>query len=62
METEELTRKTKIGVLLKEQGWDVSDLSKVRIEINTKQSDFKNGEIIHSRLLRKIWWKNEWQT
>lgn len=35
------TRKQKIDVLLKEQGWDVSDRSKVIVEVDTKQSDFK---------------------
>lgn len=35
------TRKQKIDVLLKEYGWDVFDRSKVIIEVDTKQSDFK---------------------
>lgn len=34
------TRKQKIDVLLKEQGWIVGDKSKVIIEVDTKQSDF----------------------
>jgi type I restriction enzyme, R subunit len=34
------TRKQRIDVYLKEQGWDVNDSSKVRVEIDTKQSDF----------------------
>ena len=34
------TRKQKIDVLLKEHGWDVSDRSKVIVEVDTKQSDF----------------------
>lgn len=38
--SEYLTRKEKIDPLLFEQGWDVSDRSLVRIEIDTKQSDF----------------------
>jgi len=40
------TRKTKIDVYLKEQGWDVEDTSKVRVEIDTKQSDFKNRKYL----------------
>jgi len=43
MDTEDLTRKTIIDVLLREQGWEVSDASRVRVEIDTKQSDFKNA-------------------
>lgn len=35
------TRKQKIDVLLKEHGWDVSDRSKVIVEVDTKQSDFR---------------------
>jgi len=35
-----LTRKKMIDVLLFEQGWDVSDRSRVILEIDTKQSDF----------------------
>lgn len=35
-----LTRKEKIDPLLFEQGWDVSDRSFVRVEIDTRQSDF----------------------
>ena len=34
------TRKQKIDVLLKEQGWKVGDRSKVILEVDTKQSDF----------------------
>jgi len=34
------TRKQKIDVLLKEQGWDVNDRSKIVLEVDTKQSDF----------------------
>ncbi len=34
------TRKKLIDVFLKSQGWDVNDNSKVRTEIDTKQSDF----------------------
>jgi len=34
------TRKQKIDVLLKEQGWKVGDRSKVIQEVDTKQSDF----------------------
>jgi len=39
-ESEFRTRKDKIDILLKEQGWDIEDKSKVLIEIDTKQSDF----------------------
>jgi len=35
------TRKQKIDVLLKEQGWIVGDGRKVIIEVDTKQSDFR---------------------
>jgi Type I site-specific restriction-modification system, R (restriction) subunit and related helicases len=35
------TRIEKIDVLLKEQGWDVGDRSKVILEADTRQSDFK---------------------
>ena len=35
------TRKQKIDVFLKEQGWDVGDRSKVLLELDTKQSDFR---------------------
>lgn len=38
------TRKQKIDIFLKEQGWDVNDFSKVRVEIDTKQSDFKKRD------------------
>ena len=34
------TRKQKIDIFLKEQGWDVGDRSKVVLEVDTKQSDF----------------------
>jgi len=34
------TRLEMIDVLLKEQGWDVSDRSRVQTEVDTKQSDF----------------------
>jgi type I restriction enzyme R subunit len=34
------TRIQKIDVLLKEQGWDVADRLKVKLEVDTKQSDF----------------------
>ncbi|OPX62657.1 MULTISPECIES: hypothetical protein [unclassified Methanoregula] len=35
------TRLEMIDVLLKEQGWDVSDRSKVWKEVDTRQSDFR---------------------
>ena len=35
------TRKEKIDVLLKEQGWVVGDRSKIIVEVDTKQSDFR---------------------
>lgn len=38
--SEYLTRKTKIDVLLKDQGWVVGDRTKVIEEVDTKQSDF----------------------
>lgn len=38
--SEYLTRKVKIDVLLKEQGWVVGDRTKVIEEIDSKQSDF----------------------
>ncbi len=38
---EYLTRKQKIDILLKEQGWNVKDKSQVVIEVDTRQSDFK---------------------
>ncbi|HET8685072.1 MAG TPA: DEAD/DEAH box helicase family protein, partial [Methanosarcina sp.] len=38
------TRKQKIDILLKEQGWDVGDRSKVVLEVDTKQSDFKKQD------------------
>lgn len=46
------TRKQKIDVLLKEQGWDISDRSRVILEVDTKQSNFKNRTI--SRLMRPV--------
>ena len=36
-----LTRLKKIDVMLKEQGWDVKDKSKVWVEVDSKQSEFK---------------------
>ena len=39
--TEFQTRKQKIDVLLKEQGWVAGDRSKVIIEVDTRQSDFR---------------------
>lgn len=35
------TRRQKIDVLLKEQGWHVGDRSRVIVEVDTKQSDFR---------------------
>src|SRR3989338_2748650 len=40
------TRKTRIDVYLKEQGWDVKDTSRVRTEIDTKQSKFKDQKYL----------------
>jgi len=37
-----LTRKLKIDVMLKEQGWDVGDRSHIILEVDTKQSDFNS--------------------
>ena len=37
------TRREKIDVLLRMTGWDVKDRSKVILEVDTKQSDFKSG-------------------
>jgi len=37
---EHQTRKQKIDVLLREQGWDVDNRSHVIQEVDTKQSDF----------------------
>jgi type I restriction enzyme R subunit len=34
------TRKQKIDVLLKEQGWNVANRNQVIVEVDTKQSDF----------------------
>ncbi len=36
-----LTRKQKIDVMLREQGWVVGDRTKVIVEVDTKQSDFR---------------------
>jgi len=36
-----LTRKQKIDVLLREQGWVVGDRTKIITEVDTKQSDFR---------------------
>ena len=36
-----LTRKHKIDVMLKEQGWVVGDRTKIILEVDTKQSDFR---------------------
>ena len=38
--TEAQTRKLKIDVLLKEQGWNVLDRSQIVPEVDTKQSEF----------------------
>lgn len=38
------TRKELIDISLKEMGWDVDDRSLVRVEIDTKQSDFTKNE------------------
>ena len=38
------TRKQKIDILLQEQGWDVGNRSKVVLEVDTKQSDFKKQD------------------
>ena len=40
LETELQTRKTKIDVQLKEQGWDFENHLQVVEEVDTKQSDF----------------------
>lgn len=37
-----LTRKQKIDVLLREQGWVVGDRAKIITEVDTKQSDFRS--------------------
>jgi type I restriction enzyme R subunit len=39
-----LTRKLRIDVFLKEQGWNIKDSSMIRVEIDTKQSDFKSKD------------------
>ncbi len=36
-----LTRKQMIDVMLREQGWVVGDRTKVIVEVDTKQSDFR---------------------
>ncbi|CAG0964348.1 MAG: type I restriction-modification system restriction subunit [Candidatus Methanoperedens nitroreducens] len=36
-----LTRKQRIDVILKEQGWIVGDRGKIIVEVDTKQSDFR---------------------
>ncbi|MFZ3168335.1 MAG: DEAD/DEAH box helicase family protein [Candidatus Methanoperedens sp.] len=36
-----LTRKQRIDVMLKEQGWIVGDRGKIIVEVDTKQSDFR---------------------
>ncbi|KKG32706.1 type I restriction endonuclease subunit R [Methanosarcina mazei] len=41
---ESQTREQKIDVLLYEQGWNVTDRSKVVLEVDTKQSDFKKQD------------------
>ena len=38
------TRTEKIDVLLKEEGWNVKDRTKVLVEVDTKQSDFKKRD------------------
>jgi len=50
--TEFETRKQKIDVLLKEQGWNVGDRSKVILEVDTKQSDFlaQNYKVVSETL------------
>jgi type I restriction enzyme, R subunit len=40
------TRKEKIDVMLKEQGWDIGDCSKVILEVDTKQSNFKTRKYL----------------
>jgi type I restriction enzyme R subunit len=42
-ESEYWTRRNRIDPLLKKTGWDVKDRSKVIIEVDTKQSDFRAG-------------------
>ncbi len=41
-ETEWETRKNKIDIQLDKQGWNVKNAKKVILEVDTKQSDFKN--------------------
>ncbi len=36
------TRKQKIDLLVKEQGWKVGDRTKVILEVDTKQSNFRS--------------------
>ncbi len=36
-----LTRKQKIDVMLEEQGWVAGDRTKIIVEVDTKQSDFR---------------------
>ncbi|MBI4182273.1 MAG: DEAD/DEAH box helicase family protein [Candidatus Aenigmarchaeota archaeon] len=43
-ESEFATRRTKVDVLLQEQGWNVRDPRSVRVEIDTKQSDFRKRD------------------
>ena len=40
------TRRKKIDVMLKEQGWDIKDRSKVILEVDTKQSKFKSKKYL----------------
>jgi type I restriction enzyme R subunit len=35
------TRKKMIDIMLREQGWVVGDITKVIVEVDTKQSDFR---------------------
>lgn len=43
-----LTRKQRIDVILKEQGWIVGDRGKIIVEVDTKQSDFAHRTIKQS--------------
>jgi len=47
------TRKLKIDVLLQEQGWDVGDRSKIVLEVDTKQSDFKKQDYMQVNETRR---------
>ena len=38
------TRKEKIDISLGEQGWKVDNPSQVRVEVDTKQSNFKKND------------------